>query len=94
MMCYDGKEGSFPMTIEECVCMQCLCSERISEMALDLENKDPHKFVMIKSLAGKINGFIELMYARREAEKLRVDENYQLRKDLEKITEEEEQDEW
>ena len=90
MMCYDGKEGSFPLTLEECECMQCLCSERISEMALDLENKDPHKFVMIKSLVGKINGFIELMYTRKEAEILKVKEDYKLRKELEKVSEERE----
>jgi len=59
-------------------------------MALDLENKDPHKFVIIKSLAGKINGFIELMYARKEAEKMRVKEDYNLRRELEKISEERE----
>ncbi len=88
MMCYDGNEGSFPLTLEECECMQCLCSERISEMALDLENKDPHKFVMIKSLVGKINGFIELMYSRKEAEILKVKEDYKFRKELEKISEE------
>lgn len=87
MMCYDVKEGSFPLTLQECECIQCLCSERVSEMALDLENKDPHEFVMIKSLAGKINGFIELMYARKEAEKMRVKEDYNLRRELEKASE-------
>lgn len=86
MMCYDVNEGSFPLTLQECECIQCLCSERISEMAIDLENKDPHKYVMIKSLAGKINGFIELMCARKEAENLKIKEDYNLRRELEKVS--------
>ena len=86
MMCYDVNEGSFPLTLQECECIQALCSERISEMKKDLDKKDSHKFILIKALAGKIGGFAELMYARGEAENLKIKEDYGLRRELEKIT--------
>lgn len=76
MMCYGGKEGTFPLLIEECKCIECLCNERIAEMNSDLKNKDSHMYVMIKSLAGKISGFIELMDSRQKEEIKRNEEEY------------------
>lgn len=64
MMSYDGKEGSFPLTKEECECLFTLCSERIAEMESDLEKTDPHLYVFIKSLCAKLEGYSMLMIAR------------------------------
>lgn len=86
MMCYDVNEGSFPLTLRECECIQSLCNERISEMKKDLDKKDSHKFILIKALAGKIGGFVELMHAREETENLKIKEDYNMRRELEKIT--------
>lgn len=65
MMAYDGKEGTFPLTKNECECLSTLCSERITEMELDLEKKDPHSYVFIKSLGAKLEGYRTLMIARK-----------------------------
>lgn len=68
MMSYDGKEGSFPLTKNECECLSTLCNERIAEMESDLEKKDPHSYIFIKSLEAKLEGYRTLMIARRIAE--------------------------
>lgn len=65
MMCYSGNDGSFPLTLKECNCIESLCNERISEMEEDLENKDPHKYIRIKELSSKMNAIIKLMNARK-----------------------------
>lgn len=68
MMSYDGKEGSFPLTKNECECLSTLCNERIVEMESDLEKKDPHSYVFIKSLEAKLEGYRTLMIARKITE--------------------------
>ncbi len=38
------------LTKNECEYLSTLCSERISEMESDLEKKDAHSYVFVKSL--------------------------------------------
>lgn len=71
MMSYDGKEGSFPLTKNECEYLSTLCSERISEMESDLEKKDAHSYVFVKSLEAKLEGYRTLMIARKITEENR-----------------------
>lgn len=61
MMSYSSKDGTFPLTLEECEIVEILCNERIAEMESDLKSKDPHKYIFIKELSAKFNAIIKLM---------------------------------
>lgn len=61
MICYNNEEGNFEITLKEYECIYDLCDEKIIEMESDLNSKDPHKYILIKSLYGKIDACIQLM---------------------------------
>ena len=68
MMSYDSKEGSFHLNSIELECINTLCSERITDMETDLNSKDPHMYVLLKSTTAKLNGFINLIEAKKKSE--------------------------
>lgn len=86
MMCYGSKEDTFPLTKRECEYIEILCNERISEMETDLENKDSHKFILIKELSSKMNAIVKLM-DRKVTENNKKEEEYQTRKHLDSVCE-------
>lgn len=67
-MSYSSKDGTFPLTLEECEVIEILCNEKISDMESDLNNKDPHKYISIKELFSKFNAMIKLMQSKEETD--------------------------
>lgn len=68
MMCYDANGGSFPFTYEEIELIRQVLSEKISEMESDLDAKDPHRYLKIRSLYGKISGLILLINTKKKGD--------------------------
>lgn len=66
MMCYDEDGESFLFTYEEIELMQQVLSEKINEMESDLDAKDPHQYLKIRSLYGKIWGMIRLINTKKK----------------------------
>ena len=70
-MCYNEHNGTFPLSLEECTYIKRILCKEIADIENDMGNKDPHKYILIKMINAKIDGFIQLMNARSIKEKLK-----------------------
>lgn len=68
MMCYSDCEGTFPLTMDECKLIQNLCSERISELEVNIGKIDPHIYTNLKMIDAKMSGYIKLMNSKKNEE--------------------------
>lgn len=64
MMSCDDKDGTFPLTKEECELIESLCTERISEMKVKLNEVDSHKFYKISMIEAKMKAYVMIMNSR------------------------------
>lgn len=63
MSCND-KDGTFPLTKEECEIICNLCGERVAEMKVNLKGVDFHKFYKISMIKAKMEAYIIIMNSK------------------------------
>lgn len=68
MMCYDSKSGAFDFTYEELEALRSLCIDKINELSKDAEILDPHKYLYLNQLGGKLSGTLNLMNLKKTIE--------------------------
>lgn len=64
MMSCNDKDGTFPLTKEECELIGNLCSERVADMKVKLNDVDSHLFYKIAMMEAKMKSYVMIMNSK------------------------------